>query len=393
MKNKGYLNMTKKIFKLVTAFFLLAVMPAFSYALEPKLLWEKKLDFEVNDYAVAEESGDIIICAKYAGKFMVFNKDGKTRYEWGPRVDRKPISVGISNDGSRFVYSSAWTEGFATKKQKQGIHGWDGRTHYLDSTGRELWNVKSEYSITRISPDGSLVAVTGIPGESGGLVVYDGTGEAILVGDVGGAGSLFFLSNGKYILTDEDKFIYLFDKDKILWKKEFSREISSLRSIDNSGTYMATGLFEGMHRFGNNGEIAYINGETIKSGAYDAHVSLDGSKGYVIDSEGFKVYSIPEGKLLRNSPLTFPTDNDGYGISYDVSSDWRYIVLAEDNKKGEGNTSFTIVDTIGKKTIKKTLPGENLVVNFLLGGKYLFVLSGKPEPESKASLYLYELGD
>ncbi|MDD5688408.1 MAG: hypothetical protein PHE88_11330 [Elusimicrobia bacterium] len=145
--------------------------------INPVLLWEKKLPFKIDDIKMAKGSGDIIFVSN--SQIILYDKNGYKRFQWGPRVDRAPSGVDISDNGSIIIYQTNWTEDYIWEKgidlQKSG---WDIKIHYATRKGKELWN-KKMVGAGYLSPDGSMVAVGPSGGEGSNLTLLDSNGKQI----------------------------------------------------------------------------------------------------------------------------------------------------------------------------------------------------------------------
>lgn len=108
-------------------------------ALEPRLLWEKTIPFEIGSIKMAAISGDVIVCSRDARQIILYDKHGNKRFHWDPRTDRQPMGIDISADGNTIVYTTNWTVDYRERK-KIDINklGRDTRVHYCTRIGKEL---------------------------------------------------------------------------------------------------------------------------------------------------------------------------------------------------------------------------------------------------------------
>jgi len=190
-------------------------------ALGPRLLWEKTMPFKIGGTKMAAISADVIVYSRDASQIILYDKQGNKRFHWGPRIDRQPMGIDISDDGNTIAYTTSWTEHYWQSKKLDIIKlGWDSRVHYCTGAGKELWNKKIEGSAF-ISPDASLVAVIGTRGMGGvPLTVLDSRGNILWKYNTGLLFDLRFSPDSNYILFFDDVALYLFDKyGNLFWKK------------------------------------------------------------------------------------------------------------------------------------------------------------------------------
>ena len=186
-------------------------------ALEPRLLWEKEFEGSIRDIAMAKESGDVIV--SITKEVILYDRDGKEIFHWGPRIDRDTGSVDITADGSIVVFKSAWKE---TYKEEKRLKGWDERVHYVTRKGQEIWN-KEWCGFVRISSDGNYLIMNCGGGEGQVFYVFDSKGTKLWSKEDETWGNITtrFSPDGKYIgvIGDLESPLMLMDtKDgSILW--------------------------------------------------------------------------------------------------------------------------------------------------------------------------------
>lgn len=201
-ENKMRTKISKTMVMVFIGFVALLVMTPKAEALEPRLLWKKELKFDATSVGFARNTGDVIVGGKYARRIILFDKNGNERFHWGPRIDRQPHSVGITDDGRYFIYESGWTHKFKEKMKKED---WDHRIHYVQKNGKELWNKpfsQLEYTYPVLSPDGKYIAFAGAMGEGGDIELWDSAGKRLWIKDAPASEDLKFSPDSKYIVAD-----------------------------------------------------------------------------------------------------------------------------------------------------------------------------------------------
>ena len=170
-------------------------------ALQPRLLWEKRLPFKADDIKMATKSGDIVVYSQVARQIILYDKSGVKRFHWGPRIDRQPMAVNISDDGNIITFVTTWTEDYVEKK-KIDINklGWDKRIHYVIRNGKELWNRRIS-GTTYLSPNGKMVAIGPSAGEGKDLTILDLQGRISWKYTSMNAQNITFSPDGDYILS------------------------------------------------------------------------------------------------------------------------------------------------------------------------------------------------
>lgn len=306
-------------------------------ALNPKLLWEKKLPFKPDSVQMASNSGDVIIYSQEARQIILYDKNGNKRFHWGPRIDRQPKGIDISDDGNTIVFMTSWTEDY-TEKKKIDIDklGWDTRVHYSTKKGKELWNKQIEGSAF-LSPDASLIAVIGEYGAGGvPLTVLDSKGRVLWKYPSRFLLGLKFSPDGNYILFNDGD-LHLFDKSGILlWKKRDSHEAES---VSEGATYITT----------RDKKVYDKQGNLVLEG--DASVSGDGKKLLVSYSDKMNILRLPDKTVIKN--YTFWGDFLSYegrflvthsfsqgqvGVFDTLSESWGRINIGSRNFLVRGNT-------------------------------------------------------
>ena len=361
---------------------LLMVMVVKVQALEPKLLWEKKLNFEITDIAFARNTGDIIVSGKYARKIVLFDKQGNLRFEWGPRIDRQPIGVDISADGRFFIYESSLTEKFKNKMNKSD---WDQRVHFLNNKGKEFWNKKISYREFQISPNGDCILSIGVPSESGGIKLFDSSGRLLWSVTTPGIHGSGFSPDSKYIaVSDTGLKAYLFTKKGLVWEKDIGTYL--VTSLSLNGAYISFSSYE---QIKGGGKIVDKQGRVLLEGDNIAVVSGKGSKGVLWDKRGFRIYSLPDLTFLKTYPIVPAEDNIKNSI--DISQDGRFIVVTGKKMDKQDINNVFLFDLSGGALWETNIIGEFIEVYLTSNGKHLLIKTGKPVPGSKGGLLYYQI--
>jgi hypothetical protein len=180
LREKVGVEMGKKIDKKIAVEILFLIIFITSWAekaeaLEPRLLWEKTIPFEIGIIKTAAQSGDVIISSRKARQIILYDKQGNKRFHWGPRIDRQPMGIDLSDDGSIIRFSTSRTEEFSLKSKTPG---WDSRIHYVTWKGKELWN-REYLGAAYLSPDGKMVAIGTSAGEGENLTTLDSQGRVL----------------------------------------------------------------------------------------------------------------------------------------------------------------------------------------------------------------------
>lgn len=370
---------------LLTLGFFASTWASSAHALEPKLLWTKKLDFEITGLVFAKISGDVIVGGKYARRIIVFDKEGNVSFEWGLRIDRQPMGVGISDDGEKIIYSSSWVEAFKNKMNKPD---WDQRVHYMDSSGKELWNEKIPYMGFSISPDGSTVVGTGGPGVSSGIKVYDASGEFLHSIASKAVTNLVFSPDSSYMAaTDTSRHTYLFTKQGEVWKKDLGNHAYAVTSMSFDGNYMAYSTFMTIE-----GGVKIVDktGDVLFVGNNISIVSGDGSKGVLFDDNGLRVYSLPDSALLKSYPI-IPVDDKTDNMPISVSYDGRFVVAKGKKIGGQNRSNLFVVDLTSDTSWETSIAEEFVQTHVTADGKYLLIRTGMPVPGSVGTLRYYQV--
>jgi hypothetical protein len=175
---------------LIGVFLILLIISQISAAFEPKLLWKKEIPSFVWQIDFARYSGDVIF-AHEGNRITLLDKNGNTKWQWGPYLKKFAGCPSISGDGKYFVYCSGpkaerefnenrylhYCEGSGNLKWKKkepllipllspdGKYivmavpsGWDGKDEFLDSKGNILWEIEGASQYAMFSPDSNYFA-------------------------------------------------------------------------------------------------------------------------------------------------------------------------------------------------------------------------------------------
>lgn len=318
-------------------------------ALEPKLLWEKELPFEVTDIKMAEQSGDVLIHSQPARQIILLNRNGNEVFHWGPRVDRQPMGADISADGSVITYVTSWTEKYQFEKR---LAGWDETLHFATRNGKELWTWKGNYIRTELSPDGTLVAITGVsPGEGyGGIIMLNAEGKELWRYKGKQAADISFSPDSKYIVGADGDLYLLTREGELVWKKERMFAIGAERYfVTNEGQYVYSPIDE---------KVFDKQGNLVHEG--DNLVSKDGRLLNISYQNKTVILSLPEKNIVRE----FPFASAGF-----ISDDGNLMGKDMGDKLG-------IIDTGKDISVEIPINTEFRVRGSTGDGKYLIVVIG-----------------
>lgn len=328
-------------------------------ALSPKLLWEKKLPFKPDSIKMAASSGDVIIYSQEARQIILYDKNGNKRFHWGPRIDRQPMGIDISDDGNVIVYTTSWTEDYIEKKRIDiNKLGWDTRVHYSTRKGKELWN-KPILGMSVLSPDGKMVAIGKSAGEGGDLTILDSQGKMLWKYISREADNIVFSPDSNYILFSGEEGLHLLDRfGNLLWKKIDASEVTS---ISEGAMYITTsGSLSIPRRI--NEKVYDKQGNIIFEGK--AYVSEDGKRLLFVYQDKISILSLPNKTVIKEYFLKYATF---------LSYDGRFIVTS-----GQPTPHFYIIDSISNKSAKLPIEGNHWKAGSTTDGKYLvFVVEGK----------------
>jgi hypothetical protein len=353
----------------IKAFFIILALAVFcastlapmrAEALEPKLLWKKELPFKVSDIKMASESGNIILSSKKARQIIMYDMNGNEIFHWGPRIDRLPFSVDISDNGNAIVFSTAWTEKYMWEKKIDAEkHGWDWRVHYADSKGIEKWNIKSEGDDPYLSPDGSLIAVASSSGYGGGLRMLDSNANNLWIwGNESTSIENIIFSPDNLFLVVSTGGIHLLNKDgEHIWEKG----LGSILSISQNAEIISS--------LDGDKEIYDKEGNIILKEA--GIISPDGKIGALFRKDNLTLIKFPMLEELRKYPInvistTFPLINAIFSV------DGRYLAISG-NKLSSDNNLF-VIDNNNNVVWEAKMSDQVSYISLTSNGKYMMLL-------------------
>jgi len=311
-------------------------------ALEPRLLWKKAIPFEIGSIKMARQSGDVILSNRDARQIILYDRKGIKRFHWGPRIDRQPMGIDLSDDGSIIRFSTSRTEEFSLKSKTPG---WDSRIHYVTRKGKELWN-RGYLGAAYLSPDGKMVAIGTSAGEGGNLTILDSEGRFLWKYISREADNIVFSPDSNYLLFSGEEGLHLLDKSgNLLWKKG---DAFQAVSVSEGATYVTTG----------DKKVYDKHGNIIFKG--DARISGDGKWLLVVYPDKISIMTLSDRTVKREYP--------GGGF---LSHDGRFLTALSPS----GNQ--LIIDTVNQ--VSSEIPIKNISVSRVLNtkdGKYLLFAIG-----------------
>lgn len=359
-------------------------------ALQPTLLWEKKLPFSMSGLGMASGTGEVLLGSREARKVILYDNAGRERSIWGPRVDREPYRMGITADGRNFYFVSAYTDAFIEKTHKDTN---DARLHYLNRNGKEIWSrplpVSSDQAdnVTKsyISPDGRYLAFCGAPGEGGDIELWDiQTSKRLWLRQSPPCDDFAFSPDTAYLVADWGSVIELIDMAGNTLFKENAGFI--ITSVSNGANYISTAEAPtdvGVRLLDKQGNIV------LQGGPKDyTLVSANGTRAILWDQEGLKVYSLPDKTILRRYLIKIE-DRQKYFYPATISADGRFIALAGSKMNANTTNNFFVIDTVADAVWETTIQNPKYLETYLTdNGKYLLIYTGQ---DTALKLYYYQL--
>jgi hypothetical protein len=347
--------------------------------LQPRLLWEKRLPFKIYDIRMAGESGDVILSSKEARQIILYDRQANKRFHWGPRVDRQPFGVDISDNGNLVIYSSGWTERFViASKIDIEKKGWDRRIHYCDRRGKEVWNRKM-VGKAHLSPDGKLLAVAPAGGEGEGLTLLDSSAKMLwkYTYEFGGGADIIFSPDSNYIALTDGGIGYgklrVFDKNgTLLWEKPQS---TGTVSISEGLNYISTDPYYEIEK-SHKGRVYDRNGNIVIEGF--GFVSANGKILSLLLDNKTVTYSLPDIIVLREYPIQ--------GSEVILSSDGRFMAIVGKRTNIQTNNNIFAID-MQENIFWETYVGGSPKISLTKDGKYLLVCSYEENKLSYYTLY------
>jgi hypothetical protein len=318
-------------------------------ALETKLLWEKELPFAPQGMVMAAESGDMLLYSKKAREIVLFDKNGNEVFHWGPRIDRQPMGADISDDGSIILFQTSWTETYMQEKEVKAEWG-EKVIHYANRKGKELWNKKFFRGVAQLSPDGSLVAVTGATPSEGprGVIMLNAQGEEIWKYPGYSGVDVTFSPDSEYIVVDDFGNLSLISRTgELIWKKE---EFCEDCYVTEGARYVFSPIDK---------KVFDKQGNVIFEGF--AIVTMDGKKLKVLQPGKISILSLPDKTIIKEYPYA------GAGF---LSYDGRFLATSGQ----ESPDNLLIIDTVNQISREIIIAGENTVPGSTKDGRYLVVV-------------------
>jgi len=374
---------------LIGVFLILLIISQISAALEPKLLWKREIPSFVWQIDFARYSGDVIF-AHEGNRITMFDKNGNTKWQWGPHLDKLAGSPIISDDGKHFIYSSYPTGGETDYMKGTYIH-------YCESNGREIWKKEEPLLVpSTISPDGKYI-VLGVPGGWGGGAEFLDSNGKLLWKIEGPALDAIFSPDGNYLAVFPD--IYDLNGNKYN-EKEIA---GNYNSFSNNGEYIGIEIIY----FDPNIEIGPDEGLYDKKGnlVFPGKNAISGSGKIVISylKNKIEAYRFPEKIKIAEYPIKrwrFPFCNAlDYRFKYSkISYDGRYVAIFGERTDTKTPYSLFVIDINENKIWGVAIPGveyeerdENIFsMSFTNDGKYLMFLHANDRAE-KSTLYFYQI--
>lgn len=356
------MKIKSKLMFFIWIFLMILSISQLCTALEPKLLWKKKISSQIDRFSFAKGSGDVIFIHERKNRITLIDKYGNIGWQWGPSLKRMAGQVSISDDGTCFVYHTDFP-GETDAPEKPFIH-------YYDRSKGEIWR-KELAGYPTISPDGKYVYVTtGWEGATGWLL--DSKGDILWKKRDVGPDLGRFSPDGNFIWDGSQ---LLDKKGNTVLDKEFP---GTLRSISLNADYLA---FEGRGSAvivrdkdgtvigtGADGGILDKSGNIILGGK--ARVSGDGTIGIIYKSDKTEIYKLPEKTLVKEYPI-----RKALGTS-SLSYNGNVIVIIERTGK-ESPIKLFIIDLL-KNELYEEIIDEGASLDVSKDGKY-FLMRRKSE--------------
>ncbi|MEK6646939.1 MAG: hypothetical protein AABY84_09735 [Candidatus Firestonebacteria bacterium] len=372
--------MFKTIIVMVINFVMMFTIKA--EALQLKLLWEKKLPFAITDLQMAGVSGDIILSSKWSKQIILYDKGGNERFHWGPKVDRQPLEIGISEDGNYIIYVTAWTEEYVWNNNiNLQEFGWNHKVHYVTKKGKELWN-KEVGGMLYLSPNGQLIAAGAGAGEGpeGDFVLMNSIGNILWnYSNNSGDDNIIFSPDSNYIALSSNPFykLRLFDKSgNMLWERPYTEGIVSISENANYISICPYNYSEIRH----NGMVYDKNGNVVIEGF--GVLSGDGKSLLMLYTDKITLMNLPQKATIKEysiqaalSMIKSPIRETSYLL--ELSYDGRFVVVVGKKVGDMLNNNLFIIDVQEDKLLEMSagvINTDGRVGIFLTkDGKYLLV--------------------
>lgn len=337
-------------------------------ALEPTLLWKKNFNEKIDFVDLAEESGDVILVHGFAkDRITIWNKDGKTLWQWGPVLGKCIGWVQISDDGKIFAFH---TQNTLEVKIKKGTH--EDRVHVWSRENKitEISNFK-DFSAFWLSRDGKFLFETQVSGYGGPVCLKDYKGNILWENKNLNLEEtqIFYSADGNYILASLG-YIYIFDLNE-------KKIISHLKVNEHVTSFSENGTYIGVKNKGildRNGNIL-LNGDSTISGNGKIVVQQILGK--------LKVLRFPENVEIGEYSIKMK-DWEIYP-TIKLSYDGRICVVYGEKKAISPDANLFVIDTGEKMTFG--IPSlKDKIHNFFIttDGKYLLI-------KTIYSIYYYKI--
>jgi len=380
MKKKSRLVFVIAMFIAISL--LLLIISQLSSALEPKLLWKKKLPQKIYAAKLATESGDIIVNMNREQIFK-FDRKGNTLAQKGPNLERIFHDVDIASNGEVYTYVSSLKMKYTLERNiDPEKEGYDNRVHYCQEGGKEIWNkriVWDELVQPFLFPNGRKVLAM-LP--NGNQVFINQQGETFKLQDKFKWGATLFTPDNNYFAIGYWYWLTLVDKDgNIVWEKESKDELAGPPlSISESAAYVSTYPCEYDESTFHNGKVFNKSGDLVLNG--QGILSDDGKRIILIEESKIKALSLPDKNVLREYPVKIIDVPEKETIYPAISFNGRHItVFGKDNS----SKSNLFVFDVESNTSWSTLINHDVQGLYITrDGKYLLVVTNN-------SLFFYQL--
>jgi len=367
---------------LIGIFFIILIISQLSSALEPRLLWKKKLPQQIYAAKVAAESGDIIVNMNREQIFK-FDRKGNTTAQEGPNLERIFHDVDIASNGEVYTYVSTMKMEYALERNiDPEKDGYDDRVHYCQKGGKEIWNkriVWDEEVQPFLSPDGQAVLAVLSDGRS---VLINTEGKVYKLKEKFNWGYTLFSPDSSHFAIGRWYWITLLDRNgNIVWEKGSPQDLAGPPlSISENARYFSVYPCEYDESTFHNGKVYDKSGNL----AFDklGILSGDGKRIILIEESKIKILALPDQNILREYPVKIIDVPEKETIYPAISYNGRHIaVFGKDNSS---KSNFFVFD-VDSNTSWSTLIDHDVQGLYITrDGKYLLVVTNN-------SLFYYQL--
>lgn len=381
---KNHINKTIAVIFALVGFISTFTLTVKAEALEPKLLWEKEFKGSITT-RLAKESGDVIVYNS-GPDVNLFDKNGNTRFKWGPRIDRIGYSPDISSDGSVLIFTSSWKKTYALKIKKKST---DERVHYLQRNGKELWTrlyppigyFDLDYYLgfyrAYLSPNGKYVAIVGhFDSEGGGedIELWNSTGNKLWRYKADGVEEFQFSPDSKYLVAGYGGGgVTLLDlSGNAIYSDDINvKTMLTSTTVSENADYIATAGVRRTAIIDKQGDIVLDGGKGEHNLAF---VNRRGTRGILWDENVLKIYNLPSKELLKSYPIRL-VRNGVHKDKIDMSSDGRYIALTGKKIDLSSRSNIFVIDMDDGDKLWETEVADfyNIQVSITNDGKYVLI--------------------